>query len=153
MELKLTPNFLERSYLHGALLILCVGAGLLGFVLGKHYGKAEGKEQAQLAQKAQALDAVQTMLLTHTNLVAASQEASTALRTAAAQRQETDTKTTQELRDALIKTAGSRAGCRLDAASLQLVQAAAARAAVATTPARASGSTGAVPAATAAAGR
>ena len=153
MELKLTPDFLGPGYLHGAVAVLCVGAALIGFVLGKHYGKAEGKGQAQLEQKAQALDAVQTMLLSHTQLVTASQEASTALRTAAAKRQETNTQTTEELRDALKQTAVSRAGCHLDAASLQLIQTAASRAAAATTPARASGGTGAVPATATTAGR
>lgn len=145
MELKLAPNFFERAFLHGAMAFLCVGAGLIGYSIGQHFGSAEGKHQAQLEHKAQTLDAVQTMLLTHTQLVGASQEASTALRTAAAQRQETNNKTTEELRDALKQTAASRAGCHLDAASLQLIQTAARRAAAATAPARASRSAGTVP--------
>ena len=153
MELKLAPNFLERAFLHGAMAFLCVGAGLIGYAIGQHFGSAEGKHQAQLEHKAQTLDAVQTMLLSHTQLVGASQEASTALRTAAAQRQETNNKTTEELRDALKQTAASRAGCHLDAASLQLIQTAASRAAAATTTARASGGTGAVPTTAAAARR
>ena len=153
MELKLTPTALERGLLHTAIACFCVGAGAIGFVVGKKFGSAEGTAKAQLEQKAQTLDAVQAMLLTHTQLVGASQEASTALRTAAAQRQETNNKTTEELRDALKQTAASRTGCRLDAASLQLIQTAASRAAAATTPARASGGTGAVPTTAAAAGR
>ena len=153
MELKLTPDFLERGYLHGVVLVLCVGAGLIGYAIGHHFGSAEGKHQAQLEHKAQTLDAVQTMLLSHTQLVTASQEASTELRTAAAKRQETNTQTTEELRDALKQNAASRTGCRLDAASLQHLQSAAKRATAATTPARASRSAGTVPATTAAAGR
>ena len=153
MELKLAPNFLERWYVHGAILMLAAGGTALGLVIGQHFGRAEGKAQAQLEHKAQALDAVQTMLLSHAQLVSASQEASTELRAAAAQRQETNTQTSKELAHALSQTAGSRAGCRLDAASLQLIQTAASRAAAATTPARASGGAGAVPATTPAAGR
>ena len=60
MELKLAPNFFERAFLHGAMAFLCVGAGLIGYSIGQHFGSAEGKHQAQLEHKAQTLDAVQT---------------------------------------------------------------------------------------------
>lgn len=142
---KIVTPFYERFLLGVVLLALTVGVVLAVYAVGHYRGSSEGKATAALEHKAQTLDAVQTMLVQYAQLISAAQEVSDTLRTAAAQRQETNTQTTQELRDALKQTAASRTGCRLDAASLQHLQAAASRAAAATTPARTGRSAGAVP--------
>jgi hypothetical protein len=128
-----------------ALLAMVVAAlALLG---GYWWGRTDGASVAKAKQAEQLVADMGTLLDKHAGLVTASNAASQTLRRAAAARGQVDLRTTKELKDALAKTADSRAGCRFDAAVMQHLEGARERAAAAAAGSR----DGAVPAATGAA--
>ncbi|MDO5290225.1 MAG: hypothetical protein Q4F13_11405 [Pseudomonadota bacterium] len=125
--------------------LLALAAGAVGFWRGDLAGQAK----ARAAQDAQTVQQLTRVLDEHQALVKQAQEASQALRRAAAARAQADSKTTQELIHALAQTADTRAGCVLPAGVVRQLDAARERAAAAA----ASGLAGAVPAAAGKLGR
>ncbi|GAA5784686.1 hypothetical protein [Chitiniphilus shinanonensis] len=128
-------EFLQRWRGHftvgAAMLVIGVAAGAL---VGWHFGGQAGDLRAERAERRQADAAVATLtqtIQTTRQLIDDANQASTALREAAAARARVDDQTTQELRRALAKTAATRLGCRFDDDVMRQLEAARDRAAAA----------------------
>lgn len=120
-------------------LIVGIAAAGGGYWLGLNEGQRDAKaahDSTQVAELTQIISATDT-------LIQRANTASADLRAQTTARAEFDSKTTRELRDALIKSAGNRAGCRYDVVSLHLLEEARERA----NQAAASGVLNAMPAA------
>ncbi|MCL1960501.1 MAG: hypothetical protein FWG56_01690 [Desulfovibrionaceae bacterium] len=128
-----------------ATLIAMLASGFGGYNLGRGNGVAA----QQARQDHQAVADLAGLLDSHANLIKQADAASLAMRQAAARREAADRQTTKELRHALDSTAGARAGCLFDSGVLRQLAAARDRAA----QAAAGGVRGALPAASASAGK
>ncbi|MDO5940624.1 hypothetical protein [Burkholderia cepacia] len=124
--------------------LLALAAAVGGFFFGRHVEATA--QHARASDKT--ISELGALLEANQDLIRDSQDASRKMREALTQRAAQDQKSTKELRDALAKTARSRADCRFDADSMRLIQAARDRAAATA----AGGVLGAVPA-TASAGQ
>ena len=124
-----------------AIALLAVLTALAGVLGGYWWGRTDGAAVAKARQAAQVVADMEQLLDKHAGLAAQSNAASAALRKAAAHRGEVDRRTTKELKDALAKNVGDRAGCRFDAGVMQHLEAARERAG----RAAAGGGDGAVP--------
>ena len=122
------------------LLALVVAAGAAG-AAGVVWGTTQGRAQARAEHDAATLQQLGQVLQGHQAYVERAQAASRRMRAAAAQRAQADTRSNQELRDALIESAGVRAGCVFPAGVMQQLEDARDRAA----QAAASGLLGALP--------
>lgn len=116
------------------LLELGVVLVLLAVVLGLMWGCYQlGVTRGELGAKArcqnQQIDQLTRMATTQASAVAQSLAADAALRDMLATRGAIDTQTTRDLKNALAKTAGSRADCRFDDDSMRQLKAARDRAA------------------------
>lgn len=121
--------------------IACAGAGYT-------YGRSDGKATEVAASNAKTVEDLRGQLAAHAALVKDSGTASRSMRTALAERQKHDDKTSKDFRDALTATADSRAGCVFPTDVMRQLRAARDRAA----EAAALGVRGSVPAADADAG-
>ncbi len=116
---------------------------IAGAVGGFYFGHDAGATNCSATRDAAAVKQLGEIISAHTALVDEADKASKALRVATSQRAALDNKTNKELKDALAKTAGTRAGCQFDDNSMRQLEAARARA----NQAAAIGIIGAVPAA------
>lgn len=123
------------------LALLIVGGAAFGG--GVWYGRTEGRADEKATQDAATVRQLGEIISAHTALVGEANKTSQALRVATSQRTALDNKTNKELKDALAKTAGTRAGCQFDDDSMRQLEGARARA----NQAAAGGIVGAVPAA------
>ncbi|ARU23654.1 hypothetical protein RSSE_c3271 [Ralstonia solanacearum] len=117
--------------------LVSLAAAVGGFFFGRHVEATA--QHARAADKT--ISDLTALLEANQHLIQDGQAASQQMRQALNQRAAQDQKSTKELRDALAKTARSRADCRFDADSMRLIQAARDRAAAAA----AGGVLGAVP--------
>ena len=118
--------------------LLLAGATGLG---GYAYGLDQGKALEQGRQDGQTLEALNTQLTAHADLVKRSGAASRGMRVAVAQLERANTQTTTEMDDALTTTAPDRADCVFPAGVMRGLDEARTRAATAA----ASGIRGALP--------
>lgn len=107
-----------------ALLLASLAAGGGGYWLGL----SEGRSDVQAAHDSKQVDELKRVISTTDGLIKQANVASAELRAQTAARGEFDLRTSKELKDALIKSAGTRAGCRYDVVSLRLLEAARERA-------------------------
>ena len=104
-----------------ALLVLLIVA-LLAVGGGYWLGLREGKSDAQATADSLQVESLTKVLNATDELIRGANQASADLRSQTAARATADIKTTKELKDALSKSAGSRAGCRYDVVSLRLLE-------------------------------
>ena len=109
-----------RSTLALAALVLTAAGGAAGYWRGHVAGSA-----AEVArQDADTINTLGAQLAAHADLVKQSGDASRRLRVAVALREKANTQTSKDLRDALLASADSRAGCTFPAGVMrQLAQA------------------------------
>lgn len=104
-------------------LSLLAGIGLVAYGLNvaKNHYIGVGVAQEQARQDRNTVIALQDQITAHEALIASANSASLALQAATQSRLIADDKSTQELKNALQKTAAERVGCRFDADSLRLL--------------------------------
>lgn len=129
--------------------LLALVLGLAGAVGGFFYGHHAGAVAESAKRDGQAVKDLAGLIDSHKDLIKAAGAASKAMRGAIAKRAAQDAQTTQEFKDALTPTADSRAGCVFPADVMRQLAAARDRAA----QTAAFGVRGALPAASAPAGR
>lgn len=109
-------------------LLALLAASLAAAGGGYWLGLEEGRSDVKAAHDSDQVAALNRVIDTTNGLIQQANTASADLRAQTAARAEYDLKTSKELKDALIKSAGSRAGCRYDVVSLRLLEAARERA-------------------------
>jgi hypothetical protein len=119
---------LDTALKAGMGLLLGLALGALG---GQLWGRAEGAQLARGKAAEQHVKGLQQVLDSHAHLVAEAASASAGLRQALDERSAADDRSTRELRSALARTSGSRAGCVFDDGVVRQLEAARERAAAA----------------------
>ena len=114
------------------LILAIVLAGGVGFFGGYGRGMDDGAVKVRAAHDSKAVTELHNIINAADALVVSANSASADLRAQTARRALFDTKTSRELKDALSKSAGSRANCRYDVISLRLIEDARTRANAAT---------------------
>lgn len=99
-----------------ALLIALMAAGG-----GYWLGLREGSSDVQASHDSEQVRSLTRLLDATDALIDEANTAGTDLRTQTAARAAIDSRTSKELKDALSKSAGTRAGCRFDVVSLRLL--------------------------------
>ena len=94
-----------------AYLVVALTAGAIG---GYFVGDSHGTDAAKANQDAKTVADLTNIIGANSALIIDSNAASKSMREALALRSAQDSKTTQEFKNALAKTAGSRVGCRFD---------------------------------------
>jgi hypothetical protein len=112
-----------------AWLLAALVSALLSAGGGYWFGRSDGMATQQAKQDHKAVADLNGIIESHTGLIGQANAASLAMRQATARREAVDRKSTKELRDALVSTADSRAGCVFGADVLRQLQAARDRAA------------------------
>jgi hypothetical protein len=94
-----------------AYLVVALTAGAAG---GYFVGDSHGTAAAKASQDAKTVTDLTSIIDAGQTLIIDSNAASKSMREALAQRSLSDSKTTQEIKNALAKTAAGRVGCRFD---------------------------------------
>ena len=120
---------MAKSEIALAILVWTLATAFSAFL----YGKSTQADIDAAQANAQTVSALTTIISNSATLAADAAKASQAMRRLVAERSKADQQSTQELKDALIKTAGNRVDCRFDAGVMQQLSAARERAADAAT--------------------